>query len=306
MSPEFVELALCSIFGLAIGLFAYTLFSTYRKAPKIPDDAPSTEADRRKQLCENSPIFKNFQSLILGLASANLKIMSPSSIAKLNHAIATSGREIPWKAEEYLAAKQIEAALAGVIVGLLLAVMVAPLAGMIAFMIVTFVYYYTGVSNIGNVAADRSKSFKMRLPFTVDLMALMLEAGATFQDALETVVRENGDHPIGKEFGLVARQISLGRRRAEALESLHQRLPDQDIYDLVFAINKGEELGTPLAKLLRDQAEQMRLKRSQWGEKAAAEAEVKLSFPGFIVMIACILIVVAPIMMPILSNFGLV
>ena len=66
----------------------------------------------------------------------------------------------------------------------------------------------------------------------------------------------------------------------------------------MFAINKGEELGTPLSAILREQAEQMRLKRSQRGEKAAAEAEVNIVFPGMVLMIACLLIVIAPIILP--------
>jgi hypothetical protein len=42
----------------------------------------------------------------------------------------------------------------------------------------------------------------------------------------------------------------------------------------------------------------MRLKRSQRGEKAAAEAEVSIIFPGMVLMIGCLLIVVAPFVLP--------
>jgi hypothetical protein len=42
----------------------------------------------------------------------------------------------------------------------------------------------------------------------------------------------------------------------------------------------------------------MRLKRSQWAEKAAAHAQVKIVFPGVLVMVACLLVVMAPIMLP--------
>ena len=48
----------------------------------------------------------------------------------------------------------------------------------------------------------------------------------------------------------------------------------------------------------------MRIKRSQRGEKAAAEAQVNIVFPGMIVMIACLLVVIAPILLPpVLSLF---
>jgi len=96
----------------------------------------------------------------------------------------------------------------------------------------------------------------------------------------------------------VLRQISLGRPRNETLQALDERLQDDDVSEMVFAINKGEELGTPLSAILREQAEQMRLKRSQRGEKAAAEAQVNIVFPGMVVMIACLLVVIAPILLP--------
>jgi tight adherence protein C len=124
-----------------------------------------------------------------------------------------------------------------------------------------------------------------------------MEAGGGFQECLQTAVSENGDHPLTDELAEVLRQISLGRPRHEALQAMQDRLQDDDVKEMVFAINKGEELGTPLSAILRDQAEQMRLKRSQRGEKAAAEAEVKIIFPGMVLMIACLIVVIAPIVL---------
>ena len=132
----------------------------------------------------------------------------------------------------------------------------------------------------------------------MDLIALTMEAGGGFQECLRTAVKENGDHPLTDEMAEVLRQISLGRPRNEALSGMQERLQDEDINELVFAINKGEELGTPLSSILRDQAEQMRLKRSQRGEKAAGEAEVNILFPGMVLMLACLLVVIAPIVLP--------
>src|SRR5262249_3522892 len=141
-----------------------------------------------------------------------------------------------------------------------------------------------------------------RLPFTVDLMALMMEAGASFQDALRSGGRELPGHPLGEELGQVLRDIDLGRPRAEALRALQLRLNDHDISAIVFAGTKGEELGMPLAEILRTQAEQMRLKRSQWAEKASGIAQVNIVFPGMVIMVACLIIVVAPFIL--LAVFG--
>ncbi len=147
------------------------------------------------------------------------------------------------------------------------------------------------------------KRLRLRLPFVVDQIALMMQAGAEFEGSLQTAVRDNADHPLGRELAEVLRQISLGRPRTQALNDLRMRLDDKDVSELVFAINKGQELGTPLSGIFREQADQMRLKRSQWGEKAAQEAQVQMVFPGMIVMVACLIIIIAPILMPALMMF---
>ena len=71
-------------------------------------------------------------------------------------------------------------------------------------------------------------------------------------------------------------------------------MPDDDVAELVFMINKGNEFGTPMAQTFRLQAEQMRLKRSQWAEKAAGTAQVNIVLPGMVIMIACLIIIGAP------------
>ena len=91
------------------------------------------------------------------------------------------------------------------------------------------------------------------------------------------------------------RQISLGRPRNEALQALQDRLHDDDITKWCSQSTRAKSSARRSSAILRDQAEQMRLKRSQRGEKAAAEAQVNIVFPGMVVMIACLLVVIAPI-----------
>jgi len=153
-------------------------------------------------------------------------------------------------------------------------------------------------SDVAGKTKTRLHRMRTRLPFVVDLLSLMMEAGATFPEALNTAIEQTADHPLGAELAEVRREINLGRPRADALEALRQRLDDETFSDLILAVNKGEELGTPLAAILRRQADQMRLRRAQWGEKAAAQATVKIVFPGMVVMLAAMIAVVGPVVLP--------
>ena len=96
--------------------------------------------------------------------------------------------------------------------------------------------------------------------------------------------------------------MNLGRTRNEALEHFAERVHAEEVSEIVMAIVKGEELGTPLASVLRTQSDALLLRRSQWAEKAAADAQVRIVVPGMLVMIACLIIVLAPFLLPLLGQ----
>jgi tight adherence protein C len=150
------------------------------------------------------------------------------------------------------------------------------------------------VHSLADKARRRRASVKRRLAASIDLLALIMEVGGNFHDGLVALADDAGDHPLGQELQRVVADIRSGRSRKEALYGFAGRAADEDVRDLVFAIVKGEELGTPLASILTNQAEQMRFKRSQWAEKATQEAQVTLVFPAMLIMIGCLILVAAP------------
>jgi pilus assembly protein TadC len=76
--------------------------------------------------------------------------------------------------------------------------------------------------------------------------------------------------------------------------NLKSRIGEDALGELVFAVQKAHELGTPLGQVFRRLAEQLRRRRSQAAEKAAGRANANITFPGLIVMAACVLLIVAP------------
>jgi tight adherence protein C len=300
---QFAPLILSTGFGLAVGYAAWVALAIVGRSVDVPVAASSFEAERRSIVESGDPIYRNLQPIVLDLAALNRRFFRRESLQKLRESFTTGGEPIPWEPEEFIAVKQIEGFLAGLAVAAVSLIQVNSLIAMFIAVAVAVIYQTVALAGVHDKAKSRLRTIKMRLPFVIDLMALIIEAGATFRDALRTVVRENRGHPLGAELARVDRQIELGRPRAEALRSFQDRFDDHDLSEMVFAISKGEELGTPLAKILRNQADQMRLKRSQWGEKAAAEAQVKMTFPGMLVMLACILVVLAPIILPAIRAF---
>lgn len=256
------------------------------------------ERNRRGRLAETEWTYRTFESLIERLVARDVAVTSQEELEKLSADLEAAGLTSPWTASEYRAAKLVDSLVIGLAVFVIVSLLSGnPVIGLIASAPIAIAYYRMGLANVGSLIKTREQSIHRSLPYVIDLMSLMVEAGASFPEALATVSREFAGTPLGDELGRVLRDIEMGRPRGEALSNLPKRIRSEDLSELVFSIVKGEELGTPLSQLLRSQATELRIKRSQRIEKAAAEAQVKIGMPGFVVMIACMLVIVAPFLL---------
>ena len=146
-------------------------------------------------------------------------------------------------------------------------------------------------------AAQRLRQIKRRMPYLLDLLTLLMEAGATFLNALNQAVDEFRGHPVAEEFGRVLADMNLGKTRMEAFQSMRDRLADDEITSIIGTIIQGEHLGTPLARIFRSQSDVLRVKRSQRAETIAGEAGVNMLLPAVLVMASTVLIILGPFLL---------
>jgi len=125
----------------------------------------------------------------------------------------------------------------------------------------------------------RKRLIRNALPYALDLLTLSVEAGLDFTAALARIIRRQPNTPLSQELGETLRQVQMGVPRAEALRDLHERVVMEEIFSVTSALIQADELGASLGPILRIQADQFRVRRSQAAEKAAMEAPVKLLFP---------------------------
>ena len=137
---------------------------------------------------------------------------------------------------------------------------------------------------IYQLAYNRRERIQKELPDALDLLTITVEAGLAFDAALTQVAR-NTSGPLADEFFRVLQEIQLGRSRGEALEQMSERVHLEELSSFVSAVIQADNLGIPIAQVLRIQAKEMRIKRSQRAEEAAQKVPVKILFP----LIFCIL-----------------
>jgi tight adherence protein C len=144
-------------------------------------------------------------------------------------------------------------------------------------------------------ALIRLRNISRRLPYALDLIAMAMDAGATFYEAAKAVVRDDPDDPLNEEFSIVIREIDFGRSRQDALTHLGQRINVEGLDGILSAVLQAEALGTPLAVVLKLQANLLRMRRSMRAERKAGEAAVKILVPSMLILISVVLIIFAPI-----------
>jgi tight adherence protein C len=136
----------------------------------------------------------------------------------------------------------------------------------------------------------RQKEIRKAMPDALDLLTICVEAGLGFDGAMAKVF-EKWDNELSLAFGRVIREIQLGKLRRDALRDMANRLGIPEMTSFVAAVIQSEQLGVSMAKVLRIQADQMRMKRRQHAEEEAHKAPIKMLIPMALLIFPSICIV---------------
>jgi tight adherence protein C len=141
---------------------------------------------------------------------------------------------------------------------------------------------------------SRQKQVRKAMPDALDLLTICVEAGLGF-DAAMSKVNEKWDNELSLAFGRVIREIQLGKLRREALRDMSERLGLPEMTSFVAAVIQSEMLGVSMAKVLRIQSDQMRMKRRQHAEEEAHKAPIKMIFPmGLFIFPSLMIVLLTP------------
>jgi tight adherence protein C len=171
------------------------------------------------------------------------------------------------------------------------------LAAIVLYLIVGFIMGTLGAyMALRERASRRLREISKRLPYTLDLVSMSMDAGATFYEATATVVRDEPEDPMNQELCMVIREIDFGRSRQDALMHLGRRITVDGLDGILSAVIQAESLGTPLADVLKLQANLLRMRRSMRAERKAGEAAVKMLIPTMLILVSVVLIIFIPIL----------
>ncbi len=162
--------------------------------------------------------------------------------------------------------------------------------------------FYVPDMMISSKIQRRQKSIRKALPDALDLLTICVEAGLGFDGAMGKVY-EKWDNELSLAFGRVGREIQLGKLRRDALRDMADRIGIPELTSFVAAVIQSEQLGVSMARVLRIQADQMRIKRRQLAEEEAHKAPIKMLIPMALLIFPSICIVLmTPAFLRLLSS----
>ena len=240
-----------------------------------------------KELEERSTLKAMRKIILRRLAVINRKFIWPRYEQKINRRILHAGGLDGMTADEFMALQQL-GFVGFTIFGILLINFMRNSMSMNFGWTYLILFSLLGLVFPGIWLRDQVKkrhfNITRELPYNLDLLTLSVEAGLDFQAAVDTVCKKGRQGPMTSEFGLMLREMRMGKTRQESLRGMADRVGLRALSQFIAALIQADRMGTSLGKVLRIQSTQLRIERTQRAEKLANEAPVKMLFP----LIACI------------------
>lgn len=284
--------AAAGAFSLAGSILAYGIAS----APTRQANRLGLRGLKRQKALQSNEAWAQVEPLVRWLGVRVSGIPTDEQRDKLDAQISLAGDYLGLTPDEYIALCILSAfgcaflgAFAGAFVDLI------GILAVVGFLAGPSVPYFM----ITGEAEERQKVVSRGLPYVNDLLALAMGAGLDFPGSIRQVVEKssNPDDPIVEEFTLVLQTLNLGRTRKDAMLEFARRVPTISVQEFVNALVQAEERGNPVAEVLAIQATTSRLRRSVRAEELAAKAGVKIVAPLMLVLFACIILVLGPMML---------
>jgi tight adherence protein C len=294
--------------GAAVGLALFAVLSqaeekaVVRASLRQLDDY-EVESVREKELLV--PLRdRAIAPVLAGLTGLGQRFTPQGYIDDVKKKLISAGKGDQESIDRFLAIRVITVPLA--LVGAYVAFTYAPVDGLAKLMLTLVVaaLFLLGPDSVLNrQVEDRQYEIRRRLPDVMDLLVISVEAGLGFEQALDrTTAAVPG--PLTQEFSRMLGEVRAGATRADAMRALDARTNIPEIRSFVLAILQADTFGVSIGRVLRAQADEMRIKRRQLAQERAQKAPVKMLLPMvFCIFPSLFVIVLGPAAINISNSF---
>lgn len=285
---------------IAAGVFLAVMLVMIGIASPRPADqveARLLEYGDRLMTLEELELSRPFSERILvpmirGSSTFVSRFTPQRSIENTQHKLELAGNPNNWSAAEFLGIRGLAALLLAALTFVLLMLTEAGVTRQLLFSgAMGLLGFFLPVVWLGRRIKSRQDEIVRTLPDALDLLTISVEAGLPFDGAMQRVA-EKWDNELSKGFQRLLTEMQVGKSRRDALRDMSDKMDVPDVTSFVAALIQADQLGISIAKVLRIQAEQMRIKRRQRAEEKAQQAPIKMLIPMTFLIFPTILIVI--------------
>jgi tight adherence protein C len=284
--------------GLAFGLAVYAIGvqmaerKTMRNSLQLLENNGSAATDNQRESELLKPLQARLGGATAGVVALGRRLTPVGYVEQVKRKFEQSGDPSSDSVDRFLAIKLITTL---AIPFVLFAIFqYSGLSGKMlygALFMAGFVLWRGPDSTLDKKVSARQLSIRRALPETMDLLVISVEAGLGFEQALDRVV-QNVPGPLSQEFSRMLGEVRAGSSRSESLRSLQQRIDLPEVNSFVMAILQADTFGVSIGRILRGQADEMRIKRRQIAQEKAMKAPVKMLLPMTLCIFPCMFLVV--------------
>ena len=305
MSPLTIGILLFAGVGLAV----YTLFVHFEERNTVRASLRQIEGYdvitniREKQLLDSARdrIAAPIVSGLIGLAKRYTPV---GYVEKTKKKLIISGRYDPIDHDRFLALRVVT--IAAIPVVLFVFWFVIDLHGRTRLLVaaLTVLFLVLGPdATLNRRVQERQEKIRRALPDILDLLTISVEAGLGFEQALDRTVKAVPG-PLSDEFVRMLNEVRAGSTRAAAMRAIDDRTDVLEVRSFILAILQADTFGVSIGRILRAQADEMRVKRKQLAQERAQKAPVKMLLPMvFCVFPALFVVVLGPAVINIFHSF---
>lgn len=295
---------------LSVFIFAYILISSLLKGNfiiegrieqlknlhTVDNDSDNSTLPFKSRIL--IPVYNNFIQILI-------KLTPGKKISVINNKLEKAGLNKNYTVEKWLFIKTATAMIISTLTGTL----IYKSTDNIFFTAIFIALCLLLVNTIADFYLSRKIELRRRkllkdLPYTLDLITVSIEAGLSFDGAMERVV-ENVKGVISDEFIKCLKEIRMGIQRKTALKNMSTRCDVKELSMLVTSIVQADDLGVSLSRVLRIESANLRDMRKQSAREKAMKAPIKMLFPLlFFIFPSIFIIILGPALIKISEVFS--
>lgn len=303
--------ALSLLFGVVVsGMVLFLLLGLRGRSEVARLDHERVMMSSRALTLEDVELSLSFRERVLAPTTAKAltalgRRMPSQNLAEMGHLLEVAGRPYGWSVSQFVGMRVLAAFLLALLTFVLTQIVDLPLTRRLLLVAACGgLGYYLPLFWLRSRINQRKKEILRALPDGIEMLNVCVGAGLGFDAALARV----GDvwqSTLSDEFNRVVREMRLGKSRRQALLDLAARTDLMELENFAATIIQADQLGVSIAKVLRSQAEQMRIARRQRAEELARQAAIKLLFPLiFLIFPAMFAVLLGPAVPQILDTFS--